>query len=160
PSDQARNLRTRIFEHRDQAGVLTNTSFDFKGNLLETTRVLTTGYQSDVDWGAPPPLQLEVFTTQSEYDALNRPIRIVAPHNKIATATILSPTYNEANLLETVAVHVRGAVPATPFVTNIDYNAKGQRTRIDYANGTSTVYKYDPDTFRLIGLVTARNTDP
>ena len=48
----------------------------------------------------------------------------------------------------------------TPFVTNIDYNEKGQRARIDYGNGSSTVYKYDPDTFRLIGLVTARNTDP
>jgi RHS repeat-associated protein len=158
--DQAQNLRGRIFEHRDQTGLLTNKSFDFKGNLLETTRVLTVGYQNDVDWGAPPPLQLEVFTTQSEFDALNRPIRIVAPNSNLATANILTPTYNEANLLETVSALVRGAVAATPFVTNIDYNEKGQRTRIDYANGASTVYKYDPDTFRLIGLVTARNTDP
>ena len=159
--DQARNLRGRIFEHRDQAGVLTNISFDFKGNLLESTRVLTIGYQNDVDWKAPPPLNLlEVFTTQSEFDALNRPIRIVAPNSTLATANILTPTYNEANLLETVSAQLRGAAATTPFVTNADYNEKGQRTRIDYANGASTIYKYDPDTFRLIGLVTARNTDP
>ena len=37
----------------------------------------------------------------------------------------------------------------TPFVTNIDYDAKGQRQRIDYGNGASTVYDYDPLTFRL-----------
>lgn len=160
PGDQASNVRGRIFEHRDQAGVLTNKSFDFKGNLLDTTRVLTRDYQNDVDWSAPPPLQLEVFTTQSAYDALNRPIRIVAPNSNLATANILTPTYNEANLLESVSAQLRGAVAATPFVTNIDYNEKGQRMRIDYANGASTVYKYDPDTFRLIGLVTARNTDP
>jgi hypothetical protein len=44
----------------------------------------------------------------------------------------------------------------TPFVTNIDYNAKGQRTRIDYGNGASTTYEYDPNTFRLIHLKTTR----
>lgn len=160
PGDQANNLRSRIFEHRDQAGILTNIAFDFKGNLLDTTRVLTIGYQDDVDWSVPQALQSEVFTTQTAYDALNRPILVVAPNSNLATASILTPTYNEANMLETVTVRVRGAAAATPFVTNIDYDAKGQRTRIDYANGASTVYKYDPDTFRLIGLVTARNTDP
>jgi RHS repeat-associated protein len=160
PGDQAKNLRTRIFAHRDQAGVLTNTSFDFKGNLLESTRVLTEGYQNDVDWSAPPPLQSDIYTTQSEYDALNRPIRIVAPNNNVATANVLYPTYNEASLLETVGAQLRGAVSTSPFVTNIDYNEKGQRARIDYANNTSTIYKYDPLTFRLIGLVTTRNADP
>jgi RHS repeat-associated protein len=160
PGDHIRNLRGKISEHRDQAGILTNQSFDFKGNLLESTRVLTAGYQNDVDWNAPPPLQLEVFTTQSEYDALNRPVRVVAPNNNVATANILISTYNEANQLETVSVHLRGAAGPTPFVTNIDYNEKGQRARIDYANGSSTIYKYDPDTFRLIGLVTARGADP
>ncbi len=158
--DKIQNLRTRIFEHRDQAGVLTNRSFDVKGNLLESTRVLTTGFQNDVDWNIAQPLQLEVFTTQSQYDALNRPIRVVAPNSNAATANVLLPSYNQAGLLEAVGAHLRGAVPVTPFVTNIDYNEKGQRARIDYGNGSSTVYKYDPDTFRLIGLVTARNTDP
>lgn len=160
PGDQAQNLRGRIFEHRDQAGILTNKTFDFKGNLRETTRVFTAGYQNDVDWGSPPALEAEIFTTQSEYDALNRLVRVVAPNSNSATANVVLPAYNEASLLESVTAHIRGAVTATPFVNNVDYNEKGQRARIDYANGTSTIYKYDPDTFRLVGLVTTRNTDP
>lgn len=44
----------------------------------------------------------------------------------------------------------------TPFVTNIDYNAKGQRARIDYANGAKTTYEYDDKTFRLTHLNTTR----
>jgi hypothetical protein len=56
--------------------------------------------------------------------------------------------------------NLRGAAAPTHFVTNIDYDAKGQRQRIDYANTTSTIYQYDPLTFRLIALVTARNADP
>ena len=160
PFDQTRNLRGRIAEHCDQAGVLTNKLFDFKGNLLESNRVLTVGYQNDIDWALPQPLQSEVFTSQSTFDALNRPVRVVTPNSNVATANILLPTYNEASLLEAVAAHVRGAVAITPFVNNIDYNEKGQRNRIDYANGSSTVYKYDPDTFKLIGLVTTRTADP
>ena len=158
--DQAQNLRTRVFEHRDQAGVLTNESFDFKGNPTQSKRVLTVDYQKDVDWNAPPPLETEVFTTQSEFDALNRAVQVLAPNSNAANANIILPMYNETGLLQAVSVRIRGAGFPSAFVTNIDYNEKRQRARIDYANGASTVYKYDPLTFRMIGLVTARNTDP
>jgi hypothetical protein len=42
-------------------------------------------------------------------------------------------------------------------VANIDYDAKGQRQRIDYKNGASTLYSYDTQTFRLTQLLTNRN---
>ena len=51
-------------------------------------------------------------------------------------------------------MNLRGAAVATPFVTNIDYNAKGQRELIAYGNGVRTTYDYDPLTFRLIHLHT------
>lgn len=41
-------------------------------------------------------------------------------------------------------------------VANIDYNAKGQRTLIEYGNGASTYYRYDQETFRLIQLLAVR----
>ena len=53
-------------------------------------------------------------------------------------------------------VNLRGAAAATPFVTDIDYDAKGQRTLIDYGNGVRTTYEYDPLTFRLTRLTTTR----
>jgi hypothetical protein len=43
-------------------------------------------------------------------------------------------------------------------VTNVDYNAKGQRTRCDYGNGASTEYTYDDQTFRLLHLKTTATT--
>ena len=42
--------------------------------------------------------------------------------------------------------------PSPVGVANIDYDAKGQRLRIDYKNGASTFYGYDPLTFRLTQL--------
>jgi RHS repeat-associated protein len=101
-----------------------------------------------------------VFTTRTVYDVLNRPARAQGPSAAAGTADITVPTYNETRKLEAVDVFIRGAANATHFVTNIDYNERGQRERIAFGNGVSSVYKYDPLTFRLIGLVTARNADP
>ena len=39
-------------------------------------------------------------------------------------------------------------------VTNINRNAKGQRTSIEYGNGVKTTYTYDKNTFRLTKLKT------
>jgi hypothetical protein len=41
-------------------------------------------------------------------------------------------------------------------VNNIDYDAKGQRTRIEYKNGAATSYEYEPETFRLLRMTTTR----
>jgi RHS repeat-associated protein len=45
----------------------------------------------------------------------------------------------------------------TPFVVNIDYDAKGQRESIAYGNGARTDCSYDPLTFRLVHLLTRRD---
>jgi len=74
-------------------------------------------------------------------------------------ASVVRPTYNEANLLERLSVNLRGAMPLTPFVPNLDYNARGQREVCEYGNGVRTEYVYDPDTFRLMNLKTTRLSD-
>ena len=113
--------------------------FDFKGNLLRSSRGFVADYKALPDLAALPP-STDVFTSSTQYDALNRPVALTT-----SDGSVVKPTYNEANLLETVSVNLRGAPVATPFVTNIDYNAKGQRTLIEYGNAnTETDYTYDP----------------
>jgi RHS repeat-associated protein len=159
-NDKANNLRGKLYQHRDQSGLTTNVSWDFKGNLQSTTLQLVSDYQNDIDWNAGPVLETEVFSASTDHDALNRSTRIVAPNSNAAFAHVSVPGYNEAGKLQTMDVYLRGAAAPPRFVSNIDYNELGQRTRIDYANGTSTVYKYDELTLRLIALITARNVDP
>jgi len=52
--------------------------------------------------------------------------------------------------------------PSSVGVANIDYDAKGQRTLIDYKTNDATVirttYAYDPETFRLTHLITRRDS--
>ncbi|HLG77446.1 MAG TPA: hypothetical protein VKX46_13605, partial [Ktedonobacteraceae bacterium] len=160
--------RGQLYQHYDGAGVTTSLAFDFKGKLLASARQLTNQYQQTMDWSAlaglsdpnqiasaaAPSLQDEIFTASSTFDARGRPITMTTPDGSIAR-----PVFNEANLLEQMSVNLRGAATATPFITNIDYNAKGQRTLIEYGNGASTSYLYDPETFRLMELKTTRASD-
>jgi RHS repeat-associated protein len=79
--------------------------------------------------------------------------------------SVIRPAYNEANLLDRIDANLRGTSAEgelvwTPFVTNIDYDSKGQRQRIDYGNGASTSYEYDPLTFRLTHMLTRRSSEP
>jgi RHS repeat-associated protein len=143
------NLRGKVYQHFDSAGKVTTDLYDFKGSLLRSSRQFTSDYKDVPDWSQNPTLEAEIFASATTYDALNRPATLTTPDN-----SIYRPTFNEANLLDKVEVNLRGAATATPFVANIDYNAKSQRTRIDYGNGASTTYEYDPDIFRLIHLNT------
>lgn len=147
----ANNHRTRIYQVFDGAGIVTNESYDFKGNLLQGKRELLSNYQQAVDWLQNPTVDDVAFTASTEYDALNRPTAVTTPDH-----SVYRPTFNEANLLDKVNVDLRGAGIATSFVANIDYNAKGQRTLIAYANGATTTYDYDPLTYRLTHLKTTR----
>jgi RHS repeat-associated protein len=160
-NDKALNLRDKVYQVFDGAGVVTNAEYDFKGNLLRSTRQLLQKPKDQVDWAKSPApvLENEIFTSSTTYDALNRPVTLTTPHHSNIPASVIRPQYNEANLLEQVQVNLRGAAPATAFVKNIDYNAKGQRELIEYDNGVTTTYEYDPLTFRLANLKTTRTTD-
>ncbi len=182
-NSESLNLRTRIYQHFDSAGVATNArldangipteAYDFKGNLLRSTRQMVSDYTAITDWLLDPQLDDETFEGSTRYDALNRTIQSVAPHSNLPRTklNIIQTVFNEANLLEQVDVWLERAAeppglldpnaeaPSEVGVANIDYNAKGQRLRIDYKNGANTTYEYDPLTFRLTHLLTWRNGD-
>ncbi|MDT4292022.1 SpvB/TcaC N-terminal domain-containing protein [Methylomonas sp. MO1] len=150
------NQRGKVHKHFDTAGVVTNESYDFKGNLLRSSRQFASDYQNTPNWSFNPALESEIFVSSTRFDALNRPVEMLSPHTSQIPPSTLRPVYNEANLLNEIRVNLRGAAQATVFVSNIDYNAKGQRTRIDYGNGAQTTYDYDEQTFRLTRLHTTR----
>ncbi len=157
PEAEARNLRTRAYQTYDAAGVVTNARFDFGGNLVEEARRLARDYRGEPDWAmleagasttqieaiAAALLEAEAFVAASGFDALGRLRSRVTPDGSDTR-----PAYNEAGLLEAVAVSVRGA-PAATFVEGVEYNARGQRTLARHGNGSTTRYEYDPATFRL-----------
>lgn len=177
PEGEQRNLRGQLALHLDQAGALSNDRFDFKGNVLRVSRRLAQEYKRTVDWSALEPqfpsiattlldlaalevelgplLETDTFTSRTTYDALNRPVTLQSPDN-----SVIRPYFNEANLLERIEANLQGAATVTAFVNDIDYDAKGQRTLIEYGNGVRTTYDYDPLTFRLEQMQTLRGAQP
>lgn len=199
---QRLNLRTRIYRHFDSAGVAINArldaggrpieAYDFKGNLLRSTRRLAKSYTAIPDWQLdrqPEPalnsqLDTEAFEGSTRYDARNRPVQSIGPHSSLTrpghpnNINVIQPVFNEANLLERLDVWLErasepltlldpadvNALPSPVGVANIDYDAKGQRTLIDYKTRDATVirntYAYDRETFRLTHLYTRRGVNP
>jgi RHS repeat-associated protein len=166
PNDQTLNIRTRVFQHRDTAGIVSNVvtdpdsgndiGFDFKGNALGNSRQFVRDCTPLPDWSQPAPALLpEIYVSTARYDALNRVISARAPDGSVT-----HPTFNIASLLERLDINLRGAATATPFVGNIDYDSRGRRKSIDYGSAlnpsASTAYTYDPLTFRLTNVTTRR----
>lgn len=151
---EARNLRGRVFQQFDQAGVVTSEAYDFKGNLLVARRQLAVDYKTTLDWSANPPMEPQVFTSGTAYDALNRPVVLTAPDGSVTR-----PRFNAAGLLQAVSVRLRGATAETPFVSQIDHDAGGRRTAIAYGNGLRTTCAYDPATLRLTHCQTLRGNE-
>jgi RHS repeat-associated protein len=166
PSAEAANLRGKVVEAFDQAGVVVSDSYDFKGNLLHSRRQLAHEYSKTLDWSVTVSLDAPKYSTRTRYDALNRPVQVVAPHSDQpdATVNVIQSRYTEANLLGQVDAWLNLSAepadmlaPATASlhaVTNIDHDAKGQREAIDYGNGVTTTYTHDPETVRLTRLLT------
>jgi RHS repeat-associated protein len=175
PNGKEFNLRAKPYMLIDSGGIVVNEDYDFKGNLLGSYRRFAKEFRSRTDWRPLENLttpetseptetlnlsalksrlrdltEQEEFSTSMSYDALNRVVSQTAPDK-----SIIRPVYNEANLLEKLNVNLQGAESPRAFVENIDYDAKGQRTLIEYGNGVKTTYDYDEKTFRLYHLQTS-----
>lgn len=166
---ESKNLLGKVYRMFDSAGVVTNVEYDFKGNLLEQTREVTSDYRSFPNWSsladsdltvgelserATVSLSPKVFVSRTDYDALNRIVRELTPDGSRTR-----PIYNESNLVNSLELQIRTAETVENIIEKIDYNERGQRTRIEYSNGIFSEYKYDRETFRLIELKTVRGTN-
>ena len=175
------NCRGKLYQGFDGAGLMTSVGvnplnnltqgYDFQGNPLREQRQLLKDYKDQADWNQNPALQSETFTHCVRYDALNRVIQQIAPYSSSegTALNVIQPGYNEANLLKTVDTWLQQASEPSNLldsagasihtITNIDYDEKGQRILVEYANGASSTYTYDVKTFRLARLLTTRKSD-
>lgn len=160
PNPELKNLRGMIYRHYDTGGLLEMTDgYDFNGKSLVTKRKLFSKYKEVANWtDANLVTDLEtadlVFITET--DALGRITRQIAPDGSIIT-----PSYNEATLLNAETVQHAGPAETITYIKNIDYNEKGQRSKIVYGNDVTTNFYYDKETFRLKRLESKRlNNDP
>lgn len=156
---QARNILGQVIQHFDTGGLVDTPDYDFKGQPLATTRTLFKKYKEVANWtdaNLSNDLESDSFSFSTETDALGRITQQTAPDGSIIT-----PSYNEAGLLDGEKVLHPGATTPTSYIKDIDYNKKGQRDKIVYGNNVITQFSYDTKTFRLKRLERKRqNGDP
>ncbi|RYN16671.1 hypothetical protein AA0112_g12390 [Alternaria arborescens] len=149
------NARQQPMILYDQSGQTTTEAFDFKGNLLQGQRRLAREYKAAIDWAKDVELEPEIYPTSNVYDAANRKLEVTTPDG-----SLMRYRYNVTGNVLSVSAAFRGSPDEEMLVKRIDYNARNQRTLIQYGNGTTTVNKYDEATFRLNRIVTTRTCRP
>jgi hypothetical protein len=154
--DRHANLLGQLVRHYDSSGLVETVRRDFKGNVLETRRTLARAYDAlVVDWSPgshTTELETETFAQITEYDALNRMTRQYNWHKVIpdSRVAVYEPRYNARGLLASEDLFIRAVKKPegyeggqrTSAIRSIAYDAKGQKERIDYGNGTITRYDY------------------
>ena len=165
PSGAPGNAAGRLVEHRDEAGIARIARYDFKGNLLETSRQVPADSEMAgwlADWSAAQAaataakLEPKAYVTTSLYDALNRVTAITYPEDVSGNRALLTPQYNRGGALNAVKLRKNSAAVEETFVEHIAYNAKSQRVLIAYGNGMMTRHAYDRRSLRLARLRTER----
>ncbi|WP_051397877.1 SpvB/TcaC N-terminal domain-containing protein [Runella limosa] len=155
------NLRGTAIKHCDGSGETRTISCDFKGNALKAQKqVLQEAKTKTIDWNTAT-LESTVYTQITEYDALNRMQRLYNWHYD-SRVTVYEPTYSPRGVLQSEDLIVNASKNTSGYtggtrqtvVKDIVYDAKGQRMRMRYGNGTTTDYSYEPLTFRLSNLKT------
>lgn len=146
------NLRERTCAVFNQSGITRMAQYDFKGNLLASTRLLSKDFRGTTDWNTTIDLEDETFEESMSYDALNRRIKVVLPDG-----TTNAYTFNERGLLRSISTKLKNSGATTGTIQNIEYDAKGQRTSVQYGNGVKSRATYDPKTFLLRRILSTRD---
>ncbi|HYE91833.1 MAG TPA: RHS repeat-associated core domain-containing protein, partial [Terriglobales bacterium] len=171
---RARHALNRIVRHYDEAGLQRVDAFDFRGRVLEKTRVVLgdrllldvfaagawdTLAPYRVDWQDPMARAGKLgdaFTTTTAYDALNRPKRMTLPVDAEGKRRVVRPGYNRAGALE--RLEVSDGTTTRTIVERIAHDARGQRVLLLHGGGVLCRYAYDPRTRRLARARSERAT--
>jgi RHS repeat-associated protein len=156
PDAVMHNLKGKPWQIRDQAGLLSHEDYDFKGNLLRGSRKLAENFKETLDWSLGVTLQNKSYTSSTVFDALDRELDQV-----LDDRSIIRRIYGDNARLDKILVNIRGEQGPDPsswssFVTSVDHNARNQEIRVEYANGSFSLHKYDSVSFRLQQMQTLR----
>ncbi len=149
------NLAGQVIQIYDSAGILEKTCFDIAGQSLEHCRKFLKDYSREPDWTNPHQnealLERQRYATTLHYNANGALLRQTS-----ADGSVENNRYNQLGQLIGVSVLHPDQTEPRHYVTAVEYDAQGQRTRIEYGNGIETRYDYEVDTLRLSRLFSRR----
>ncbi|NET56082.1 MAG: toxin [Symploca sp. SIO2E6] len=146
------NLRGQIYQQYDSAGRRQIERYSIDGLPLISKQQLRVEILNEANWkGRSEKLELRVYKTVTRYNAQGREVESID-----VDGNVHRPTYHLSGHLDKMQVSQWGEREATIYVRSIEYNPKGQRSRIEYGNGVTTSYEYEATTFNLTRIFTKR----
>ncbi|MCG8576497.1 MAG: hypothetical protein MI810_16545, partial [Flavobacteriales bacterium] len=154
---QKYNRVGQVIKHYHQAGIDTTESFDFKGKPISVKQQIRAEYKKEVNWNNLSSEKLLNGTYQSK-SQLNAVGKLISQQQ--TDGSVHYPTYSKSGKLQKVEVSYPENPPKKEMIVkDILYNEKGLRQKIEYGNGITTTYQYDPKTYYLTGLKSSRKSD-
>lgn len=154
PQAKLKNARGRPIRRRDDAGVMSVERYHMDGQALDVRRSLRSDYKGTVDWTTPAnvPLANAEHRTQTKLDALGRPVE-----QRLPDGTTREYAYARLGHVSEVRISTAdGSLDRKVIASDIETNARGQRTQLVLGNGVATSYEYGSSTFHLERLHTHR----
>lgn len=152
--DTLHNLRGELHQLFDGAGVEIISEYDFYGNPTSFKRQFAVDYTQHPDWSGTVAMETGVYYEGSQsYDALGRTITMETPEGAVSNYV-----YDASGMPFSISVNgVHGL--NTDIINEIYYDAKGQRIKVKYENGSTTTYEYDVYTSEIRRILTTRSSD-
>ena len=148
-----KNLRGEVYEYFDEAGLTTFGPYNIQRQPLMFSRRLLADYKHEVNWNNKliGLLEPEPFVTQNAYNAFGDIVSQTTPDGSISRTV-----YGEFAWPKKISVTFADKSEQT-FIADVQYDAAGQRQRIDYGNGATTTFNYEWTTQRLVKILTKRS---
>jgi RHS repeat-associated protein len=141
-----------LYKLKDLSGIITNSQYSMQAEVLKTSRRIVKDYKIAANWSSIVSTETEIHQTEFTYNAVKKLLTETTPDGSVITNT-----YSQADQLLSVMVEFTDKTNQL-VITQIDYDAKGQRTAITYGNNVETTYSYEDTTLRLTGLKSTRPT--
>ncbi|KAL7904169.1 hypothetical protein GGI35DRAFT_490755 [Trichoderma velutinum] len=149
--DESHNCRNKVVRIYDQAGKLTISDYDFKGNQVRSARQYSDDFKSVLDWNDKNAVALGTGQeTIAVYNALNKPIMSI---NSVGDVT--RQAYDSIGRSSSTEWKSKSG-KWEKYVRSIEYTHDDLESSIEYGNKTSVVSEYDQVTRHLIRQTTFR----
>ncbi|MDN5201282.1 SpvB/TcaC N-terminal domain-containing protein [Fulvivirgaceae bacterium BMA10] len=146
----ANNLKGQLIKVEDLSGIVHSNSYSMREEILETSRQMASNYKTAIDWNKTVDLDPDIYTTGFHYNAIELLMTQNTPDNAVSTNK-----YNLAGQLISAEVTFADRTNQS-VIEQIDYDAKGQRTFVQYGNGIKSTFTYEETTLRLFGIKSTR----
>lgn len=157
-NNKERNLRGRLVQHRDQAGVQTVEQYTPSGLPMASGRQLSDPFGGEPDWSQPATVTLgpEIFESRYSYDAIGR-----QREQRLPDGTTRSFAFHPSGGVRRIVVSTAdGDLVNKTMMAETVYDAKNLRQRVLLGNDVEIRYHYDPETFRLHRLLSRQTAGP